>query len=204
MSDQTYSVRHQRTAHSGFVRLDIYEATITKGARTVTMVREVHDHGNGAVVLPYDETRRTCLLVRQLRLPVHVVEGDGLMLEAAAGVMDPDDASPAATAQREAAEELQYAVTDVEHVGTVYPIPGIVTEQMHCHIARYTEGSRISEGFEPDDDEIIDVEEWQLADLWRAWEDGELRDAKTVICLMALRLRRPELFDPVGDGLTVS
>src|SRR5882724_766396 len=37
--------------------------------------REIYDHGNSAVILPYDPARRTVLLTRQLRLPVFLKEG---------------------------------------------------------------------------------------------------------------------------------
>ncbi|UOM36257.1 NUDIX domain-containing protein [Acuticoccus sp. I52.16.1] len=194
MPEQSYSVRHVKTAYSGFMTLDLYEATIELNGHATEMVREVHDHGHGACVLPFDPERRTCLLVRQLRLPVHVVEGNGLILEAAAGLIDKDDASPAAAAQREAAEELRYLVRNVAPVGTVYPIPGMVTELMHCFVAEYAAADRITEGFAADEDEVIEVEEWGLDDLWRAWKDGRLRDGKAVMCLMGLKLDRPELF----------
>lgn len=194
MAEQSYSVRHVRTAYRGFMTLDLYEATIELGGHATEMRREVHDHGHGACVLPFDAERRTCLLVRQLRLPVHVVEGNGLILEAAAGLIDPSDESAAVAAQREAAEELRYMVRNVTHVGTVYPIPGMVTELMHCFIAEYSAQDRISEGFEADEDEVIEVEEWGLDDLWAAWKDGHLRDGKAVTCLLSLRVERPDLF----------
>lgn len=195
MPDQTYTATHLRKEYSGFMDLDVWQAHVTRGETTVTMEREVHDHGHGAAVLPYDPERRTALLVRQLRLPVHAAQGDGLLLEAAAGLIDPGDVDPAAAARREAAEELRYMVREVSPVGMCYMIPGMVTEQMHCFLAQYGPGDRVTEGFEADADEVIEVEEWPLADLWQAWRDGRLHDGKAVLCLMALRLERPELFD---------
>ncbi|WP_420391334.1 NUDIX domain-containing protein [Acuticoccus sp.] len=194
MSEQTYSVHRTRRAYDGFMTLDLYEATIRRGGTEVTVVREVHDHGNGAAVLPYDAARRTCLMVRQLRLPVHVVEGDGLILEVAAGLIDPGDESAAEAARREAAEELRYLVHDLRKVGTFYPIPGMVTEQMNCFLATYTPADRITSGYEADEDEVLDVEEWAIGELWAAWQDGRLRDGKAVVCLQALRIERPDLF----------
>lgn len=174
--------------------LDRYDVTIERGQKRWEMVREVHDHGKGACVLPFDEERRTALLVRQLRVPVHVADGDGLILEVAAGITDPEDGSAAETARREAAEELQYAVHDLKEVATFYPIPGMVTERMSCFIARYTPADRLSDGPHADEDEVLEVEEWTLADLWRAFEEGRLRDGKAVVCLMGLKLERPDLF----------
>lgn len=194
MTNQTYSVRHKRRAYAGFLNVDLYDATIRAGGRSTEVVREVHDHGHGAAVMPIDAARRTCLLVRQLRVPVHLVTGDGLLLEIAAGLIDPEDESPAAAAAREAREELGYAVRDLTPVTVFYPIPGLVTEQMHCFIAHYTPADRIDGDSGADEDEILDVEEWPLGALWQAFEDGRLRDGKTIICLQSLRIARPDLF----------
>jgi len=194
LTRQTYTVRHRSRVYEGFMKLDLYEVAIESGGRRWEMVREVHDHGCGAAVLPYDEERRTALLVRQLRVPVHVTDGEGLILEAAAGLTDPEDADPSVTARREAAEELQYAVHDLQEVATFYPIPGMVTERMSCFIARYTPADRLTGGPEADEDEVLEVEEWPLDELWRAFRDGRLRDGKAIVCLQGLRIARPDLF----------
>lgn len=195
MTRQSYTVRHNRTAYEGFLNVDIYDLEVRRGEQTVTAVREVHDHGHGAAVLPVDEARRTCLLVAQVRVPVHVAGGDGLLLEAAAGLCDAGDADPAVTAQREAREELGYDVRDLEHITTFYPIPGLVTEQMSVFIGRYTQASKVHGDTGADEDELLDVEEWQLADLWDAFRDGRLMDGKAIVCLQHLRITRPALFE---------
>lgn len=194
MADQSYHTRYLRRAYTGFLSIDLYEVTVSDGEKTVTVVREVHDHGHGASVLPYDATRGTALLVRQMRMPVHVAGGDGLILEAAAGLCEPRDSGPLETAEREAREELGYAVHDLDLVTKMYPIPGLVTEQMSIFLARYTPDDKIAGDRALDEDEVLTVEEWPLDRLWEAFEAGELVDAKAVVALQGLRLRRPELF----------
>jgi nudix-type nucleoside diphosphatase (YffH/AdpP family) len=195
LTDQKYSVRHKRRAYEGFMNLDLYDVTITRGEDHWDMVREVHDHGHGAAVLPFDPERRTALLVRQLRVPVHVAGGEGLFLEVAAGLTDPGETDPAETARREAAEELQCRIHDLKRVAEFYPIPGMVTERMACYLARYALQDRFAVDHTPDEDEVLEVEEWPLAELWRAMQDGRLSDGKSLICLMGLRLERPDLFE---------
>ena len=195
LSNQEYEARHLRTAYAGFLKLDLYEATIRNGSHCVEVVREVHDHGHGATVLPYDEARRTALLVRQMRMPVHVAEGDGMLLETAAGVIDPEDASPLEAARREAREELGYVLRELTPAMTFYPIPGLVTEQMHCFLAPYTPADKLEGDTGADDDEVLDVEEWPLKELWAAMGDGRLKDGKAIVCLYALRFARPDLFE---------
>lgn len=194
MSQQSYRTNYLRRAYDGFLKVDLYEATVTDGTKTVTMVREVHDHGHGAAVLPYDEARRTLLFVRQMRMPVHAASGDGLILEAAAGLADPQDRDPAETALREAREELGYEVHDAELISTCYPIPGLVTERMSIFIARYTPADRVDGDTGQDEDEVLTVEEWSIDDAWAAFNQGVLVDGKAVIALLGLRVSRPDLF----------
>ena len=71
----------------------------------VTEQRETYDRGNGATLLLHDAARRTVLLTRQFRFPVYVNgHPDGLLIEAAAGLLD--DEAPEVAVRREVEEEL--------------------------------------------------------------------------------------------------
>ena len=75
-----------------WARLDRYTIAYTRrDGVTERLFREVHDHGHGACVLPYDAARGTVLLVRQFRLPVHLNTDDGFIIEVCAGLLDGDD-----------------------------------------------------------------------------------------------------------------
>src|SRR6186997_3627805 len=66
-----------------------------------TVSRETYDRGNGATLLPFDPERRTVLLTRQFRYPAYVNgHPDGMLVEAAAGLLDDD--VPEAAIRREA------------------------------------------------------------------------------------------------------
>src|ERR1700760_2953087 len=54
--------------------------------------RETYDRGNGATILLFDRERRTVILTRQFRFPTFVNGHDGMMVEAAGGLLD--NASP--------------------------------------------------------------------------------------------------------------
>ena len=70
-----------------------------------TEQRETYDRGDGAVILLFEPARRTVLLTRQFRFPAYVNDHpDGMLIEAAAGLLDADDAE--AAIRREASEEL--------------------------------------------------------------------------------------------------
>jgi nudix-type nucleoside diphosphatase (YffH/AdpP family) len=76
-----------------------------------SQTRETYDRGNGATLLPYDLARRTVLLTRQFRYPAYVNGYDGLLIEAAAGLLD--DASPEDRIRAEVEEEVGYRLREV-------------------------------------------------------------------------------------------
>ena len=158
-------------------------------------LREVHDHGHGACVLPVDRERRVAMLVRQLRVTL-LVNGDPdpMLLEVAAGLIDEGETAEQA-ALREAEEELGYRVRDIQPVTVYYPSPGIVAETISCFFASYSLEDKIGDGGGLDhEDEDIIIEEIALDELGEAVLRGNLRDGKTIMLIQQLMLSEPELF----------
>ena len=182
-----------RTLHEGWGRYLLVTVDKPDGGR---IAREVEDHGDAAGVLPYDPERRTALLVRQLRVPLLLAAGIEQTLEIAAGCID-DEEEPESCIHREAMEELGLRLGSVERVVTMQTMPGISTERIHLFLAPYSPTDRVGEGGGlAAEEEAITVVEMPLADLAAQADDGRLEDAKTLILLQTLRLRRPDLFAP--------
>ena len=80
--------------------------------------RETYDRGDGAVILLFNRQAQTVVLTRQFRFPVFVNGHDGMLIEAAAGLLD--NASPEARIRAEAEEETGYFVQNVEKVFEAY------------------------------------------------------------------------------------
>lgn len=171
-----------------WAKLDRYTIRYTRQDGSVDMLtREVHDHGHGASVLPYDPQRGTVLLVRQFRLPAYLHDADGFIIETCAGLLDGDD--PAHCAKREAEEELGVRLSNLRFMTTVYMTPGAVTERLSLFIADYDHGSRIGAGGgEAHEGEDIEVLEMPFEDMRRMVHDGRIVDAKTL--LLSLFLER--------------
>ncbi len=164
-----------------------------RDGRSETLLREVHDHGHGAAVLPYDRARGTVLLARQFRLPAYLSGGDGMLIEACAGLLDGGD--PEACARREAEEELGYRVGNLRQVASTFMSPGAITERLTMFLADYGASSRIGAGGgHIHEGEDIEVLEMPLADAWRMVLDGRIADAKTV---MLLQFLKQELIDAI-------
>lgn len=153
-----------------------------------TQSREAYDRGNGAAILLYNKAKGTVVLTRQFRLPVYINGHDGLLIEAAAGLLD--DASPETRIIAEAEEETGFHVTAVEKVFEAYMSPGSVTEKLYFFIAEYTDEDRSGTGGGlADEGEDIQVLEWPFEKALAAIRSGEIQDAKTIMLIQHLALQ---------------
>jgi ADP-ribose pyrophosphatase len=141
----------------------------------------VHTSGAAAIVAVDGEH---VWLVRQPREPID----DPDSLEVPAGRLDPGDASPLTSAQRELAEEIGKVADRWTPLKTYYSSVGFATEAVHLFLA---EGLSEAEGeHDSGEDERIEIVRWPLDDL-----DGlyaEVSDSKTLLGLLLyerLRLR---------------
>lgn len=183
-------VLRRESLSSGYVRIDRLTIRLAEGAR---IVREVESHGEAVAVLPYDPIRRCALVVRLFRAPVFDASGAHALEEACAGMIDDGDAD--ATVRREAEEELGLRLGDVEFVARVWPSPGVSTETASLYLAPYSLGDRIGPGGGlASENEDIEVVERPLAELRVEADQGGVTDAKLLTLVLALRLRRPDLF----------
>ncbi|MFD0521753.1 NUDIX domain-containing protein [Paractinoplanes durhamensis] len=153
--------------------------------------RETYDRGDGAVILLYEPERRTVLLTRQFRYPAYVNgHPDGMLVEAAAGLLDDDD--PADAIRREAAEELGVTVGALEEVFKVWMSPGSVTERLHFYAAPYTTADRTGAGGGvAAEGEDIEAVELPFDDALKWITDGRIADAKTIMLLQWAALHGP-------------
>jgi nudix-type nucleoside diphosphatase (YffH/AdpP family) len=188
-------VADRKLVHDGFVKFEVVGMeTIIQGERK-RLVREVHDHGDGAAVLAYDPVARTAVLVRQRRVGPVASGSDGLLVEAIAGIVDDEDGDPAETARREAMEEAGLELTAMEPVGKPYSSPGTVTERVHLFLGEIApHATRGSGGGVASEHEQIEVLELPLDLLAELADTGGLEDMKTLLLVETLRRRRPDLF----------
>jgi len=144
-------------------------------------------------VLPYDPAARTALLVSLPRAPVIWAGGPAELLEAVAGMIDGEDAE--AAARREALEEAGVRLGALERVGATYASPGVSSERTQLYLAPFTTGDRIAAGGGlAEEHEHITVVEAPLDQLWAWVEAQRIEDLKTLALILALKVRRPELF----------
>jgi nudix-type nucleoside diphosphatase (YffH/AdpP family) len=156
-----------------------------------TQRRETYDRGNGAVLLPYNLTQRTVVLVKQFRYPAYVNGYDDLMIEAAAGLLD--DASPEQRIRSEAEEETGYRLGEITKVFEAFMSPGSVTEKLHFFVAAYQPKMQVGAGGGiASEGEDIEVMELAIDEALAMIPSARIVDAKTIMLLQyaALNLFR--------------
>ncbi len=189
MSDRVKIEKIEPLSHN-WAKLDRYVISYRRSdGNTDRLIREVHDHGHGATVLPYDAARGTVLLVKQFRLPAYLNGGDGFIIETCAGLLDGDD--PAICAQREAEEEMGFRLRNLRQVASAFSTPGSVTERITMFLADYTHDDRVGAGgghaHEGEDIEILEMPFDEVRAMAKA---GKIVDLKTLLLILHLERER--------------
>jgi len=186
----TVDLRKVETVYQGYVTL--LRATFS-GDGGESFSREIEHHGRAACVLPYDPDRKTALMINLPRAPVIWAGGPPELLEAPAGMVENED--PEETAIREALEECGVTLSRLDPVGSPFSCPGVSSERVDLFLATYAAGDRTAAGGGvPGEHEHVSVEEVPLSLLWAWVEQRKIEDLKSLALILALRVRRPELF----------
>lgn len=164
----------------------IYEGAILNLRRDKVYVkgdkisyREIVEHRGGVAIAAVTEDNRM-LMVRQYRKAAEQV-----VLEVPAGKRESDE-DPMFTGMRELQEETGYTAKKFQHLSSFYSSIGYSTEVIHIYMAT---------GLTPgethfDENEAIDICEYDVAELKQMVLAGEIVDGKTIsaILLVAARL----------------
>jgi ADP-ribose pyrophosphatase len=157
------------------LKLRVDEVVAADGHRAT---REVIEHRGAVGIVCVHEG--DVWLVRQYRHPPQDV-----LLEIPAGKLDVDE-DPAQCAARELVEEVGLRPRRLEHLISYYTTPGITNERMHLFFTDDVEGAEVNT--EPG--EVIEIERRPVGSVRDLITSGEIVDAKTLIGLSLLALRR--------------
>jgi len=154
-----------------------------------TQTREAYDRGNGATILLYNKENRTVILTRQFRMPTFINGNEtGMLIEACAGLLDKDN--PEDCIRRETEEETGYKISEAKKIFEAYVSPGSVTEVLYFFIAAYSKSMKVNEGggieHEQEDIEVLEI---GFDKAMQMIEDGEIKDAKTIMLLQYAMLK---------------
>lgn len=152
---------------------------------------EVFDRREAAGILLHNTERNTVTLVRQLRIPVHLMGDYPYLLEVPAGFIDAGE-TPEQAVIREAMEETGYRIGAARPAFASFMSPGSVTEKLHGFYAAVTDADRVAAGGgleeEKEDLEIVEI---AFVDAMAMIEAGKIVDAKTIMLLQWAALSVP-------------
>lgn len=135
--------------------------------------REIIEHNGGVTIAAITDEGRM-VMVRQFRKAA-----EKAVLEAPAGKIERDE-DHRITAIRELKEETGYTAEKFEYITSFYSSIGYSEEVLHLYLATgLTPGET-----QFDDNEAIDIEEYDLGLLKQMALRGEIEDAKTIIAIL--------------------
>jgi ADP-ribose pyrophosphatase len=167
----------------GFFDYQRYRLTVQGAAQTRDVVRA----GKVAAVLPIDPARDEIVLIRQFRLPAHLANGRGDLIETVAGRVEPGE-QPAETARRECAEEIGVEPSGLIELFTYLTTPGLTDEEVTIFLAAI-DASRVPERTHAGGEQI-DIVRVPIDAAIDALTLATLRNGPLVVALQWLALNR--------------
>ncbi len=168
------------------------------------------ERGDSVGVLLHEPQQDAVILVRQFRYPVYASldaagrDGEGAqkawILELVAGMVE-KDYTVGQVARKELIEEAGYQVRgELEPIATIYPSPGGTSERIHLFLGAVEGGDQTTKGggvaAEGEDIQIVALPLGEAMDMVAR---GQIQDAKTIVALQHLALRRVTARDPTVD-----
>jgi len=171
------------------------------GRMSKLLTRLSFERGDSVGVLLHDPVQDQVILTKQFRFPVYAGlspearERSGTqkawLLEVVAG-MTTDDTPAIGDAKRELLEEVGYVPTgSLSYISTVYVSPGGTSERVHLYLGQVNATQPVLPGGGLEEEgEDIEAVVLPFQEAIEMVERGEIQDAKTLICLQYLALRK--------------
>lgn len=145
--------------------------------------REIVDHARGACIIPVKDNGKI-IMVKQYRKAVN-----DFVLEMPAGLVEVNE-DPSLAANRELQEEIGYKSNKLKFLFDGYASPGFTNEKNSFFLALDLEKSEL----DLDENEYLEVVEYDLKDLVSMLEACEITDMKTIVSILYLQSVKDDLF----------
>lgn len=200
MNEKNVELVSVDAAYSGFFKLNQYRIkhSLFTGGMSAILNRECFERGHAVAVLAFDPIRDRVILLEQFRIGAWVHEQQGWMYEVIAGIIEKDQ-TPEQVAVREAIEEANCELLDMESICQYYSSPGGSSETLQLFCAAInSEGVEGIYGLASEGEDIrATVVDYSEAVEWL--EAGKLNNASTVICMQWLMLNHERLLEKWAD-----
>ncbi|QMU60938.1 MAG: NUDIX domain-containing protein [Gammaproteobacteria bacterium] len=131
-----WKIKQRKRNYDGHFKVDqlVVEHELFAGGFSKALTREQVSRQNAVAVLPYDPIRDEVVLVEQFRVGAVGDENPWLMEIIAGLVEEGEDYEE--VAHREALEEANCKLEDLQHVASFFPTPGGFSELSHVYIGK--------------------------------------------------------------------
>lgn len=184
----------KRKLFNGFFQMVEYRFRhrLFEGGWSQEITREVFERGHAGVILPYDPNTDQVVLIEQIRLPAIETSETPWLLEAIAGMIEPNE-TVENVIHREADEEAGLKIGRTEKALSYLSSPGGTSERMYVYVGEVdsTQASGIH-GLQSEHEDIrVHVVSRDQAYQWV--EQGVIDNPATVIVLQWLQLNYKKL-----------
>ncbi|MGQ9370313.1 NUDIX domain-containing protein [Azospirillum sp. A39] len=184
METPDVEVIEKRTAHAGFLTVDVYRMRHRRfdGGWTPEVRREVCDRGHAAAILLYDPERDSVVLIEQFRVGAAAAGLNPWLIEVVAG-MTGEGETPEEVVRREAMEEAGCTVREIEPICDFFPSPGALTEYVTLFCGRVDCTGLGETGGLAEEHEDIRIRVTPTDEAIRLLDENRLNNSVTVIAL---------------------
>lgn len=162
------------------------------GGWSEPLVRELFERGDAVGVLPYDPVTDRLVLIEQFRPGAIRGEHSPWMLELIAGVVEPGE-SDVEVAHREAMEEADCELAELQPIATVLPSAGACNEQVRLFCGRVSRAALGGiHGLDEEGEDIL-VHSVTRADALELLAQDRIPNGHTLIALQWLQIHGAEL-----------
>lgn len=190
---QDFRVDRDEPLYHGFFRLDRLRVThrCFLGGE-VTIQRELYRRRDAVCVLPYDPQLDCLVLIEQFRVGTLDHPDSPWLLELVAGLIE-DGENVDDVARREAVEEADLTLGDVERITRFTPSPGAVREyiELLCACVDASDAGGVHGLAEEGED--IKVHRIAAEDAFAMVRSGRIDNAPAIIAIQWLEMNRPRL-----------
>ncbi len=184
----------RESCFKGFFKIDRLELRhkLFAGGWSNVMQREIFIRADATCVLPYDPVEGTVVLVEQFRAPVLGQNQSPWLIELVAG-MNEQDENPKDVAAREAKEEADLELLEMEPICEYLVSPGGSTEKVYLYCAKVnSQGVGGIHGLQ-EENEDIKVHVIPLSFALDMLAGGQINNAAAIIALQWLVINKEKI-----------
>jgi len=169
-----------------------YHVTVKDSANPVVQERDVVIGGKVILVIPVDIARQELVLIRQFRLPAHIANGRGDLVEFVAGRVESGE-TLVESARRECTEEIGIAPKKLVELFSFLSTPGVTDEEITIFLAAVDAAQAHEGALTTPDGEQVFVHRVSIDAALAALDRKAMHGSPLIIGLQWLALNRQHL-----------